>query len=201
MRPSPPVLSLSLIAACVVSGALAFGDATEQRSIDPAKSKAQFSIKHIFVERVVGTLPIMSGSVILTSDSAIPVSATATLDARRVSTGDSDRDASLESSNYFDVNDFPTWKFTSTRIVPSGPGAFEMDGTLTIHGVSQLEHLAVAIGGDAAHPVYHATGQIDRHAFGMKGTRLDPVIGDAADVSLDIVLGPPDAARLSRSTR
>jgi polyisoprenoid-binding protein YceI len=200
MRPSPTVLSLSVIATCVVTGALAFGDASEQRSIDPGKSKAQFSIKHIFVDRVVGTLPIVSGSIVLTSDSLIPVSATAILDPKRVSTGDSDRDASLDGSNYFDVNDFPTWKFTSTRIVPSGPGAFEMDGMLTIHGVTQLEHLAVVVGGDAAHTVYHATGQIDRRAFGMKGTRLDPVIGDSADVSLDIVLGAPDA-RLSRSTR
>jgi hypothetical protein len=46
----------------------------------------------------------------------------------------------------------------------------------------------VAVGGDASHPIYHAVGHIDRRAFGMKGTRLDPVIGNVADVTLDIIL-------------
>jgi polyisoprenoid-binding protein YceI len=63
-----------------------------------------------------------------------------------------------------------------------------MDGTLTVHGVSQPEHLDVTVRGDASHPFYHATGQIDRRAFGMKGTRLDLAIGSAADISLDVTL-------------
>lgn len=48
-----------------------------------------------------------------------------------------------------------------------------MDGMLTIHGVTRPEHLDVTITGTAAEPIYHAAGNIDRHAFGMKGTRLD----------------------------
>ena len=36
--------------------------------------------------------------------------------------------------------------------------------------------------------VYHAVGHIDRHAFGMKGMRLDPVIGEIVDVTLDVAL-------------
>jgi hypothetical protein len=38
------------------------------------------------------------------------------------------------------------------------------------------------------HPVYHAVGHIDRRVFVMKGARLDPVIGNPADVTLDITL-------------
>jgi polyisoprenoid-binding protein YceI len=57
-----------------------------------------------------------------------------------------------------------------------------------MHGVGNLEQFAVTIGGTNADPTYHATASIDRHAFGMKGTRLDPVIGNTADVTLDIAL-------------
>jgi polyisoprenoid-binding protein YceI len=188
MRPVTCILALSLVVASFVRGALALGDSTEQRSIDPDKSKAQFTINHIFVDHVTGTVPIVNGSVNLPKESSIPVSAAAVLDARRLNTGDRDRDASLQSPDYFDVKEFPTWRFSSTKIVPSGPAAFEMDGMLTVHGVAQLEHLDVAVGGDASHPIYHAVGHIDRRAFGMKGTRLDPVIGNVADVALDIVL-------------
>jgi polyisoprenoid-binding protein YceI len=59
-----------------------------------------------------------------------------------------------------------------------------MDG---IHSVTQPEHVDVTLRGDAAHPVYHAVGRIDRHAFGMKGARLDhPVVGNEADTTLDV---------------
>lgn len=63
-----------------------------------------------------------------------------------------------------------------------------MDGNLTIHGVTQPEQLNATVSGDAANPSYRANGQIDRHAFGMTGTRLDPTIGGTADITLDVTL-------------
>ena len=94
----------------------------------------------------------------------------------RSSTGDDDRDGSLQSPDFFDTKKFPTWTFASTAISPQSEAAFGMDGTLTMHGVSQPEHLDVTVTG-GAEPVYHAIGHIDRHAFGMAVTRLDPAIG------------------------
>jgi polyisoprenoid-binding protein YceI len=158
------------------------------RAVDTAKSKATFSIQHVFVEHVGGTMPIAGGYVVLQPGSAIPLSASAELDAAKVDTGDSDRDESLRSPDFFDVKRFPQWTFASTRIVPRGTAAFEMDGTLTVHGVAQPERLDVAVSGDAVHPVYHAVGHIDRRAFGMAVTRLDGAIGGSADVTLDIAL-------------
>ena len=78
------------------------------------------------------------------------------------------------------------------------------NGTITPSG-DELQHLMslwgpaakpgdrarisdVTIKGDATHPVYHAVGHIDRQAFHMSVTRLDPVIGKIVDVTLDIVL-------------
>lgn len=158
------------------------------RSIDCTRSKSTFSIAHVFVEHVGGTIPIAGGNVVLQPGSVIPLSATATLDAAKVDTGDSDRDGSLRSADFFDVQRFPQWTFASTRIVPRGATAFEMDGTLTVHGVTQPERLDVTVSGDAVHPAYHAVGHIDRRAFGMAVTRLDGAIGESADVALDIVL-------------
>jgi polyisoprenoid-binding protein YceI len=166
----------------------ALAESTGERAIDPSKSTAQFSIQHIFVEHVTGTIPIVNGSIDLPASSLIPLKATAVLDASKMNTNDHDRDASLESPDYFDTTRFPTWTFTSTKITATGPSAFSMDGTLTMHGVTQPEHLDVTIRGDAAHPIYHAVGHIDRRIWGLKGTRLDPVIGAVADVTLDVSL-------------
>ena len=61
-----------------------------------------------------------------------------------------------------------------------------MDGDLTIHGVTQPERLDVTVNGDAVRPEYRAKAQIDRHAFGIIRTRLDPTIGNTVDITLDI---------------
>jgi polyisoprenoid-binding protein YceI len=188
---------LQVIAACaglapLVTGVIpARADSGLTRAIDPAKSKAQFSIRHVFVEHVTGTVPIASGSVTLSAGSTVPTGITAVLDATRISSGDPDRDGSLESPDYFDTKNFPTWTFVSSKIAVTGPATFVVDGTLRIHGVTQPERLDVTVSGTTAQPVYHATGAIDRHAFGMKGTRLDPAIGDEASVTLDVSLKAP----------
>jgi polyisoprenoid-binding protein YceI len=175
-----------LLAGAIAS--LLLAQAPSPRSIDVAKSTARFSISHIWVESVAGTVPILEGAVVLQPGSSIPTSVTATLDATRIDTGEPDRDHSLESPDFFDVKEFPHWTFSSTKIVPTGSGALAMDGNLTIHGVTRPEHLQVTVSGTAARPEYHASGRIDRHAFGMPRTRLDPVIGDDADVTLDVIL-------------
>ncbi len=176
-----PILSLVLVAA------LAAGPPTP-RAIDVAKSSARFSIGHIWVQNVQGAVPILGGSVILDPGSMIPKSVSATLDATRILTDEPDRDRSLESPDFFDAGKFPRWTFVSTKIVPSGPSAFEMDGNLTIHGVTQPERLSVSAKGSPTNPFYHATTQIDRRVFGMSVTRLDPTIASTADVTLDVAL-------------
>jgi polyisoprenoid-binding protein YceI len=175
----------ALLIAALASIALA---TSETRVIDVARSKATFDITHVFVEHVVGTVPIASGTVVLRPGSAIPVSAAAVLDATRIASGDPDRDASLRSPDFFDTKRFPTWTFASTKIVPKGGASFDMQGNLTVHGVAEPERLEVTVAGDAANPSYHATARIDRRAFGMTTTRLDPAIGATADVTLDVTL-------------
>ncbi len=154
-------------------------------AIDPAKSTVTFSVQHIFVERVSGSVPVLSGTIDLPEGALVPTSVNAVLDATKLRTGDPDRDGVMQTPEWFDTKQFPAWTFTSTKIAPA-PGGFTMDGMLTMHGVSQPEHLVVVASGDPAKPVYHATGHIDRHAFGMTTTRLDPVIGGSVDVTLDI---------------
>lgn len=161
---------------------------TQTHSIDVSTSKASFCVSHIWVERVCGTVPIESGTVTLAPASSLPSSVSATLDATRIASGEPDRDASLRSPDFFDTQRFPQWTFTSTKVLPRADGTFEVDGELTMHGVTHPEKLGVSVSGDATHRRYHATAEIDRHAFGMPVTRLDPTIGGTVDVTLDVAL-------------
>ncbi|MHB8148492.1 MAG: YceI family protein, partial [Vulcanimicrobiaceae bacterium] len=104
--------------------------------------------------------------------------------------GDRDRDTALRGPDWFDSEHFPLWTFASTSIAPT-PTGFTMNGTLTIHGVARPEHLDVTIEGPADRPINHATGRVDRHSFGMRLVRLDPVIGNPVDIQLYVTLKPP----------
>jgi len=178
-----------LMALCaVLSVAPANAAAATGRAIDTAASKVGFSIPHVFVERVTGTVPIASGTADFSNDSPIPSSVSVTLDATKVSTGDPDQTGCIQSPDYFDVKKFPTWTFVSTKITPHGAASFGIDGTLTMHGVAQPEHFDVTVENTGGRHVYHAVGQIDRHLFGMKGARLDPAIGGIASITMDVVL-------------
>lgn len=182
----------TVLHAVLIAGAFALIAAAPaiSRAIDPAHSTATFSVQHIFVSNVVGSVPIVDGRVTFAPGTRVPVSVTATLDPSGIVTGDRDRDAALRGPDWFDVARYPRWTFVSTTISRTAKG-FAMDGMLTIHGVSRPEHLEVSIAGSAERPVYHASGTIDRHAFGMHVVRLDPVIGNPVTIALDIVLAPP----------
>jgi polyisoprenoid-binding protein YceI len=162
--------------------------AATPHAIDATHSRAAFSVQHVFVERVTGTVPVVDGTIVLGAAAPVPESVTAHLDPAKVATGDRDRDASLAGPDFFDAKTYPVWTFVSTKITPVDAAHFGLDGDLTVHGVSQPEHLDVTIRGDAAHPVYHAVGQVARRAFGMGVTRLDPVIGANVEITLDVAL-------------
>jgi polyisoprenoid-binding protein YceI len=185
MRSLP--LGTKIIAALATTVVLV-GASPIVRQIDVARSSATFSVQHIWVENVTGTVPMVRGTVTLASGTTIPEAATAVLDATRITTDEPDRDRSLVSSDFFDTAKFPHWTFTSTKIVPKGAGEFEMGGDLTMHGQTQPEVFDVTVAGTPEHPRYHAVGHIDRHAFGMTRTRLDPTIGSAVTVTLDVSL-------------
>ncbi len=149
-------------------------DGTVGRLIDVTKSSAQFSIAHIFVGRVVGTVPIVSGSATFPPGSVVPTGVTAVLNAAKLATDEPDRDTSLESPEYFDTLRFPTWTFISVKITATGAATFGMDGLLTIHGVAQPEHLDVTIAGDGGRPRYHAVGTVDRTHVWNEGFSARP---------------------------
>ena len=61
----------------------------------------------------------------------------ASIDAASIDTREPDRDAHLRSAEFLDVEKFPTLTFTSTRVTRTGQANLEVEGDLTIHGVTR----------------------------------------------------------------
>lgn len=177
--------ALLLAASSTIS---ANADESLTHAIDAGRSRASFEVTHLYVSRVNGRLPILGGSITLAPGSAVPTSISATLDPKHVDTANGDRDDDLQGPDWFDTSHFPTWSFTSTTVKPGLDGTFEVDGSLTVHGVTQPVVLAVTTTRGLPHPTYHATGHLDRHAFGMRKTLQDGLIGSDVKLTLDVEL-------------
>ena len=61
----------------------------------------------------------------------------ASIDAASINTREADRDTHLKSADFLDVEKFPKLTFTSTRVTSTGKGELQVEGDLTIHGVTR----------------------------------------------------------------
>src|SRR5690606_33074055 len=86
------------------------------------------------------------------------------------------RDGHLKSADFFDVEKFPTITFKSTSMKPTGKGAnsYELEGDLTMHGVTKrVKLLAIGAAKTVKDPYgnikngFKVTGTINRKDFGL----------------------------------
>ena len=101
------------------------------------------------------------------TDSTISV----TMQAASVDTHDENRDNHLRTNDFFDVENHPTWTFTSTAIRPVNATEWKVDGDLTIRGVTKQVTLDATLEGVVQDPYgnhrvgFSATTSIDREDF------------------------------------
>jgi polyisoprenoid-binding protein YceI len=165
-------------------------------SVDPAHSAAHFSVKHMMVSTVRGTLGKISGTIEYDGASIQSIKADITIDVTAVNTGTDGRDADLKSGNFFDVAKYPTLGFKSKRVDPAGQGKFKMIGDLTIHGVTK----EVTLDAEGPSPILKtpngqqrvgasATTAINRRDFGLQYSRMVeavPIVGDEIQIQIDV---------------
>lgn len=182
------LLALST-AALYVAGASAYAQTTW--TIDPAHSSANFTVRHMSVSNVHGSLGGIKGTVNYNEKDITKSTVEATIDVTSISTGVDGRDKDLKSANYFDVEKFPTMTFKSTSITNNG-GKLQLIGDLTLHGVTKSVTLDVD---GPAPPQTDAKGKT-RSGFSAEGTlhRTDfnigkapaSMIGDDIKFSIDV---------------
>jgi polyisoprenoid-binding protein YceI len=167
-------------------------------TIDSAHTSAQFSVRHLMVSTVRGTLGRVSGTVDYDGKSLESVKADVTIDVNGLNTAVENRDKDLRSPNFFDVATYPTITFKSKKAEPAGSGRFKLIGDLTMHGVTKEVTLAVE---SPSPPLKQqngslktgasATTKLNRRDFNLNYNRLvesAPVVGDEINVTIDVEL-------------
>lgn len=110
---------------------------TSTWSIDPVHSVAEFKVKHMMISNVKGQFTGVEGALTLDEADITNSRVTATIDASTITTRDVQRDAHLQSAEFLDVAQFPKLEFRSTAVKSKGEGLLDIEGVLTIHGVSR----------------------------------------------------------------
>lgn len=183
---------ISAVAAMAVSmlGVSALAQ-TSTWTIDPAHSSAQFSIRHMGVSKVHGSITGIKGTVIYDAKDASKSKVEATLDTNTVNTGVDARDKHLKSADFFDAEKNPTITFKSTGVKSVG-GKLQLIGDLTLAGVTKS--ITLNLEGPAA-PItqkdktisgFSATGTIKRSDFNFGSKFGAAMLGDDVDIEIDI---------------
>jgi polyisoprenoid-binding protein YceI len=169
-------------------------------TLDQTHSTIEFGVRHLGISKVRGRFHRFDATVNI-GETLETTQIGAQVDLSSVDTNNSDRDAHLRSSDFFDTATHPTMTFSSTSISDKGDGNYVLHGDLTLNGRTNLLDLDVEFHGTAIFPVdgsshagFTATGSISRREFGIEfNVPLAAggfVIGDKVTVELDLQLLP-----------
>src|SRR5262245_19604883 len=120
-------VALALVAVAATAPAARAGE----WEIDPANSAASFSVRHMMVSDVRGQFGKGTGTVTLDDKDPTRSAVSVEIDASTIDTREPKRDAHLRSTDFFDVQKYPTISFRSTRIERAGKQRLKLTGDLT----------------------------------------------------------------------
>jgi len=164
--------------------------------IDPAHTEAGFEVRHFF-SKVHGVFHDVDGTIVFDEANPTALAIDASAKVASVDTGNKNRDADLQTADFFDAEKYPTMDFKSTRVEKKGAEEYSVTGDLTIHGVTKSVTFAVegptAPGKDPwgnTRIGISATTKINRKDFGLNwNVALEAggvLVGDRIKIDLEV---------------
>ena len=158
--------------------------------LDPSQSAVEFTIKNLFgLATVRGRFARFNAELQVPDGAPEYARVQATADAASVDTRNKWRDRHLRAKDFFWVDEHPTVRFESTAVRPLTEDRYEVDGLLSVRGVTvPLALRAHATGVDAGRIVLTAEGDTDRHTYGMHSAR--GMVGSSVHVEIQATFVP-----------
>jgi polyisoprenoid-binding protein YceI len=162
-------------------------------NVDPIHSSVEFHVKHLGIATVKGQFKEFEGTLEVGPDGS---RAYGTVKVASVDTREPQRDDHLRSPDFFDADQYPEIAFQSTAIRPLDEDTFEIDGDLSIHGVTRPLTLNATLEGTETDPQGNprvglsASAQINRSDYEMKFNMAlgsgNVVVSDKVKILLEI---------------
>ena len=141
---------------------------------DPYHTQVEFSAKHLGMMTVRGHFAEVTATGNLDPEHPERSTVEATINTASIRTHNEQRDNDLRSSNFLEIDKFPTMTFKSTKIEHTGGDRYRVTGDLTIKGITKSVTLSAVKYGEfndaqMGHRIgYAAETQINRKDFGMR---------------------------------
>ncbi|MFN2105259.1 MAG: YceI family protein [Candidatus Promineifilaceae bacterium] len=142
--------------------------------LDSSHSQIQFTVRHLMISKVRGFFDEFSMDLDYDEEHPENSSVVVTVNTGSANTRDQQRDAHLRAADFFDVENYPTATFESTRVEVTGENKGKIYGDLTIRDVTKevvvdAQYLGMATdpwGTQHAH--FSGSTAIDRRDWGLE---------------------------------
>jgi polyisoprenoid-binding protein YceI len=141
--------------------------------LDPYHTQVEFAAKHFGMMTVRGNFTEVNVTGEVHVDQPERSKIEVTINVASLQTHNAQRDKDLLSSNFLQIDKYPTITFKSTKIEQTAPDRGKLSGDLTIKGVTKPVSLNLVKYGELNDPMmghrisYAAQAQINRRDFGM----------------------------------
>ncbi|MGV4981624.1 YceI family protein [Streptomyces sp. NRAIS4] len=160
-------------------------------AIDASDSEVRFTVRHLGVTRVHGRFNVFDGT-IRTGETVEQSSVTARIETDSIDTGYGARDGYIRGDDVLAADQNKELVFRSTQ-VRRHEDRFQIDGELTMRGVTKAVTLVAEPGGFGTDPVrkvpvlgVSASVTVSRTDFGLAPHIPTAVVGETVRITLDI---------------
>jgi len=142
-------------------------------TVDAVHSTVGFIARHLVVSKVRGNFAEFEGTITI-GDTPETSSVVATVQAGSITTNNEMRDGHLKSADFLDLENHPTLTFKSTKLTSKGGNEYDLEGELTLRGVTKTVNFDLEFTGEGASMApgvtvvgFEAKTEIDRRDFGV----------------------------------
>ena len=142
--------------------------------VDPTHSEVQFKVKHLMITTVTGYFQKFHVEAETEDEQFTSVKIVVfTADVNSINTNNEQRDTHLRSADFFDVENHGEIRFEGTNYAKKGGDDYQLQGDLTIRGITKPVTVNVEFGGIVVDPYgqtkagFTVTGKISRKEFGL----------------------------------
>ena len=170
-------------------------------TLDSSHSEIGFTVRHAGISKVRGQFKEADATLDL-AENVADSKVNATIKTASFDSGDVNRDGHVRGEDFFDVEKFPEISFVSNAIVPKGD-AYELQGDLTIKGVTRPVALETELNGVAVDPFGNtragltAETTISRKDFGLTWNAVleagGVLVSDKVAINLELAFIAPAA--------
>jgi polyisoprenoid-binding protein YceI len=177
--------------------------------MDPAHAQAKFTVRHMMVMDVTGTLGKVSGTIDMDDKDATKSKVDVTIDVDP-QTQEEKRDKHLRSPDFFDIEKFPKATFTAKTIKKAGKDKFKVTGPLQLRDVSKDVTFDVTLSPEFPNPFNKAptravvaTATINRLDWGLKWqvpmANNALFVGNDVKIELSSEIKPPEPPKVEEA--